>query len=396
MNRKFRVAFISQEYPPETGWGGIGSYTFEMANGLALLGVEVIVVCKAATKPSITTNGNLQIHRINPGPNWERFRGGWLINRFWPGFAFTSAQRLRELSKLKPIQLVEYPEARADGFFVSILLKQSKRIARLHTAWIFIDQMNKISATAPKKLTYWLEKQSILKADCITSPSQAILHKTEDWIPALKQYNRAVIPNPVDSLAFLPEAEKNDPPEIVFIGRMERHKGLETIMQALPEILYTDKSVIFRFLSNPRVEIDGDIAQTWVQRRLSESLHHRVLFGTVERNRLPDVLARASLCVMPSIWENFPYAVLEAMACGLPVVATRAGGLPELVEENVTGLLIPPQDPSALAQAVLQLLKNTTSAKNMGSAARTRIERHFSHAAVLPEMLKLYQRVAGN
>jgi glycosyltransferase involved in cell wall biosynthesis len=300
------------------------------------------------------------------------------------------------LNDENPIDVVEFPEIRADGFFVPSLVRQPRRIVRLHTAWIFIDKVNSIKPTAQKRLMYWLEQQSILAAHCISSPSYAMLYLTQNWIASIaKKRYRKVIANPVDSRTFLPSVRRSDPPEIVFIGRPERRKGFETIIRALPEILQSDPKAIFRFFANPKHEIDRQPVQAWVRAQLPETLNDRVLFTPVERSQLPAILAGASLCVMPSLWENFPYAVLEAMACGLPIVASRTGGLPELLEQDVSGLLVPAQDPPALAEAVLQILKNPDLARNMGAAARSRVEKCFSREAIVPEMLRLYQELTG-
>jgi glycosyltransferase involved in cell wall biosynthesis len=182
--------------------------------------------------------------------------------------------------------------------------------------------------------------------------------------------------------------------QIVFIGRPERRKGLETIVQALPGILESRPQTIFRFISNPITEFDSQPVQRWILERLPENLHSRVLFGAVQRSQLPQLIAQARLAVMPSLWENFPYAVLEAMSCGLPVIASNTGGLPEIVENEVTGLLVPPQDPQALVHAIHRLLDDEILRNRLGVAARAKVEMQYSLAAVLPKMLDLYQHVA--
>ena len=90
------------------------------------------------------------------------------------------------------------------------------------------------------------------------------------------------------------------------------------------------------------------------------------------------IFAASTLAVHPSLEEGFPNAVLEAMAAGKAVVATRAGGIPEAVEDGRTGLLVPPADPGALASAILELLRNPARAEAMGRAGRERAREHFS------------------
>ena len=91
-----------------------------------------------------------------------------------------------------------------------------------------------------------------------------------------------------------------------------------------------------------------------------------------------DYYQRAALLVMPSFYESFGIACLEAMAFGLPVVATRVGGLPEVIEDGVTGLLVPPGDADALAQAMIRLLSDADLRRRMGQAGRERVLKEFT------------------
>jgi len=95
------------------------------------------------------------------------------------------------------------------------------------------------------------------------------------------------------------------------------------------------------------------------------------------RDDIPDLLAEASILVLPSDWEGVPLTVLEAMAAGKPVVATAVGGVPELVDEGKTGFLVPPQAPDALAGAILRLARDPELRKRMGEVARKRALERF-------------------
>ena len=118
----------------------------------------------------------------------------------------------------------------------------------------------------------------------------------------------------------------------------------------------------------------------------------RVLFAGDRRN-VADWLAALNLVVLPSDAESLPNAVLEAMASARPVVATRVGGVPEIVEEGVTGLLVPPGDPPAMAAAILNLLGNEGLCRRMGAAGRVRIERDFTPACAKEKLESFYDRL---
>lgn len=117
--------------------------------------------------------------------------------------------------------------------------------------------------------------------------------------------------------------------------------------------------------------------------------HHVEFLGDVAD--IPSVLRRASLFVLPSLTEGLPLTVLEAMACGLPVVATRVGGTPEAIEDGVTGLLVAPGEPEQLAQAIQRVWGDWERGGEMGRAGRERVEELFDVRTMVAEYESFYQ-----
>jgi glycosyltransferase involved in cell wall biosynthesis len=115
--------------------------------------------------------------------------------------------------------------------------------------------------------------------------------------------------------------------------------------------------------------------------------------GHVPWRELAEQYRQADVFVMPSFYETFCISCLEAMAFGLPVVATRAGGLPEVVEDGVTGILVPPGAPQELADAVEYLWRNPDLRRRMGEAGRERVLDRFTADRVAQETLRIYERV---
>ena len=113
-----------------------------------------------------------------------------------------------------------------------------------------------------------------------------------------------------------------------------------------------------------------------------------------EARDVPALLRRACMFVLPSRSEGIPLTALEAMACGLPVVATRVGGLPEVVEDGITGLLVPPADPAALARAVVEIWGDPRRGDRMGHASRRRVEDRFDVRRMVGQYEAMYREVA--
>jgi glycosyltransferase involved in cell wall biosynthesis len=117
----------------------------------------------------------------------------------------------------------------------------------------------------------------------------------------------------------------------------------------------------------------------------------RVIFAGDQRN-VAEWLTALDVAVLPSDAESLPNALLEAMACGLPAVATRVGGVPDVVVEGSTGWLVPPKDPGAMAEKILMLLADPAARRTMGAAGRARIEQQFTPARVKQKLEALYDR----
>lgn len=392
--RPLHVCFISQEYPPETGWGGIGAYTHEMAHGLARAGQRVTVISLAERgQERVTRIDGVEVHRIRRGPNWERVRGMWRLNRVWPGFAWSATRRLREVHHQHPVDVIEAAECRADSLFTPLLgPRRPAVVVRLHTPWIIVDRLNGVAPDRKKRFIYWQEARAIRGADVVTAPSQAVVDLTGNWV-LLRRRAVRVIPNPVNAQMYSPADVESATAEVLIVGRLEQRKGAGLLAEAVPHVLRRCPHGTFRFVGSDGVDANG---RSWRERLLegvSAADRTRVHFEHVSRDALVERYRRAAVCVLPSVWENFPYALLEAMSCGVPVIGTCTGGLPELIEDGVSGFVIPPADPAALTESLCRLLEDGDLRRRMGRAARQRVEERFSVESVVPQMLDVYWAV---
>lgn len=175
--------------------------------------------------------------------------------------------------------------------------------------------------------------------------------------------------NGIDLTRFDPPAARGDGP-VVTVARLSPEKDVATLLRAAALAAAEDASF--------RLEIAGDgpcmadLRRTAAELGLDAFVHFH---GQVRD--VPALLARAGLFALSSRTEGVSLTLLEAMACGLAVVATRVGGNPEVVADNKTGLLVPPGDPAALARALLQLRRDNEERGRMGQAGRCRVESDF-------------------
>jgi glycosyltransferase involved in cell wall biosynthesis len=179
-------------------------------------------------------------------------------------------------------------------------------------------------------------------------------------------------------------------PIVGAVGALVGHKGQEYLIRSAAIVLKQMPEVHFLLLGEGerREELEG------LARTLGIAGHfHMPGF----RSDVPECLAEFSLFCMSSWGEGMGSSALEAMAMRLPVVATLAGGLPEVIVPGKTGLLVPPRASDALAGAILRLLRNPEESLSFGEAGRKRVEEEFSVSAMVDRTLKLYERlIEGN
>jgi len=175
-----------------------------------------------------------------------------------------------------------------------------------------------------------------------------------------------------------------DAPLLGAVGRLHPQKDFATLLAAVAQVQEHIPTVQLLLVGDG--ELRGDLE---AQTRLL-GLSEIVTFAG-HRADIPEILATLDLFVLPSLWEGMPNAVLEAMAAGLPVVATAVGGTPEVVVDGVTGLLVTPRDPDALANAINRLLSNDDLRRKTGRAGRDRVGQHFSVHEVVRQVETLYE-----
>lgn len=221
--------------------------------------------------------------------------------------------------------------------------------------------------------------QHLIK-DFRLEPSRVVL------IPNGIDLSRFVIPRQEDRESCRRKFGVQGSPVIGIIARLSDVKGHADLIKAF-------KKVLLKF-PEARLLIVGEGPLEDDLRRLVEglSLSSRVDFYKIV-NRTADVLPLFDVFVMPSLQEGLGLSVMEAQAMGLPVVASRVGGLPDIIEHNRTGLLVEPQHPAALAEAICDVLAHPAKAWDMGRAARIFLEKHYSSGQMILSTLAMYKDV---
>jgi glycosyltransferase involved in cell wall biosynthesis len=224
------------------------------------------------------------------------------------------------------------------------------------------------------------------RLDRIVTVSEASRREIERCF-GIPEKEVAVIYNGTDSALFRPVPGVPKETDLIFVGRTEdRKKGVGTLLEALSLL---PSSVTLKIVDG-RIPRDGLVPRLMRKHGLEGRVRLQERF--LELPELVREYATGRVAVVPSFFEGFGFPASEAMACGLPVVANAAGALPEVVgTDGEAGLLVPPRDPRALAQALAAVLADPARAERMGRAARARIERTFRWSEAAARLVEVFE-----
>lgn len=391
-----RIALVSQEYPPQTGHGGIATQTFLKANGLSKRGHDISVISHSIDgRRSEESRDGVRVVRI-PGLDDRLDIRGEAIR--WLTYSALVAEELEELHSRVGFDLVDFPDWGSEGYLHLLNRAPSERpraVVHLHGPLVmFTHAIGWPSEDSDLYLVgRHMESTSLSHADAVLSSSRC----SARW--CVEHYgiddDIDVIHLGVDTTIFRPvDVPKESRPTVAFVSKMVANKGVEVLAEAALAAVATIPALQV-WLIGP----DDQGLATIVEER-ARAAGHPGLFkplGFRSPTELPDLLSRAHLFVAPSHYEGGPgFTVLEAMACGLPVIASDGSGLAEVVEHGETGYLVAPRDSDAIAGAMEEMLLDDDLREKMSKRAVDYIEREADTTKRVIELERFYEKVVAS
>ncbi len=379
-----RVCFICNEYAPAPH-GGIGSFTQDVAESLSAGGHSVTVAGLYAAgdshqEPEVDRHG-VCIHRW-PRSTWRR---PWQVQLIQDHLRL--ARHVRALHRETPFDLIECPDY--DGWLALTRLSGVPLLARVHgTNLLFDRELGRPGLS----LEYWFEKRWLRTAHAWVAVSEYAARRTVALCGGTRPIR--VLYNAVDADRFAPDDTPVENGLIVFANSIGPRKGVPQLLAAM--------ELVVRACPQARLLLIGGDAEKSVagapySQHLADGLppavRERVVFaGPLDRitGVLP-ALRRAHLCCYPSLCETFGLAPVEAMALGKPVVYTRLGPGPEVIEDGVSGLLCDPRSPADIADRICTVLKDPGLGTRLGQAARRRVVERFDRKTLLLRNIEFYE-----
>ncbi|HSL43540.1 MAG TPA: glycosyltransferase family 4 protein [Anaerolineales bacterium] len=380
-----KILFFSGDYWPNNG--GIAAHVYYLSRALARIGHQVTVLggaqknVKSLSSTPSSAGGNLhEIIMFRKGP---RIVKGVV-------FLMQSFFLLRVLSRQK-WDVIHFHNFVPDGLLLGILPWPEAKIR------VMTNHSSQYLIALEKQRPTLLYQTATRMVNGFIAPSNELLEKTA---PIMRQGQAAkYIPNGVDLTTFTPGIPTDSAYELLDVDKtrtiiltVRRHSpkcGLDYLIHAIPTIISKYPDVVFCLL--------GDGEQTAELKNLASELkiQNSVRFpGRVLHDQLPNVLRAAYLTILPSLYEAVSLAGLESMACGIPVVGTRVGGIPEFVLHKETGILIEPQSSVAIARAVMDLIEKPALRNEVSLNAHNLVRQKYSWDSVAQTTVDFYQALS--
>jgi glycosyltransferase involved in cell wall biosynthesis len=279
------------------------------------------------------------------------------------------------------------------GFYANVFAVPAARLAGVPAVVASIRDMGDMYRPMQNRVQKWISPL----ADCVLANAEAVRQRliAEGYRPE----KIAVIPNGIAVSRFqngrgdatLRHEFRLAPhaPLVAVLCRLNQLKGVEYFLEAAAMVAWDFPRAHFLIVGDDPCNQDGPYKKQLQNHAARLGLGRRVTFTGLRRD-VPAVLSEITVSVLPSLSEGLSNVLLESMAAGVPVVATRVGGNGEAVEEGVTGFLTPPRDPAALAHAICRLLGDPELAERFGRAGQQRIAERFSLEHIVGETARLY------
>jgi glycosyltransferase involved in cell wall biosynthesis len=386
-----RICLISDEYPPETSNGGIGTYTYHLAHGLASQGNQVTVVSRATGHEKDYFDQGVRVLRFRdqkvPFRGFTRlanlFSGG-LFGYWWHSRSLFN--NIKQLHAVRSFDVLEGPLWGGLCFCYNNSLG-FPLIVRLQTTDF---KSREILGLSPRKTLEFIEKQSLQKADLIASISNNIgqlVSKRYDISDKKIIYSPLGIP-----VVKNPPIFKENSFKLLYVSRLERRKGTQEFIESLPEMLRSNDRITVDIIGKDIPQAPkGQYFHDFFLSTVPLDLQKRVKFhGFVEDKKLETFYRNCDVFITPSRYESFGLVYLEAMSYGKPVIGTKVGGIPEIIKDRENGLLVPVNNPKEITRAVLELFDDQDLRKRIGQQAYHTVRNSFSIGRMVEETLKVY------
>jgi glycosyltransferase involved in cell wall biosynthesis len=369
---------LTQDFPPMPG--GIAAHVYELSKRLIKMGHEVVIITptnKECNNNETIIDG-MTVYRV-PKIKVPKLRTYY--------YSYKALNLINNLLKQKEFDIFHYHNLLPESIYTKKLTNYNL-IFTAHESFflkLFENEKNY------KRLRWYLSHP-----DWIIGPSEELVSVAVKL--GYPQNKTTFIPNGVDIDKFNPNVKKGELRKklnidsrtkiILSTRRLVEKNGVEYLIKAIPHVKHKDIKVV--------LVGDGPEKNKLIQLAKQLNLNDLVVFmGTIQNDKLPEIYADSDIVVLPSLKEATSISGLEAMASGKALIGTKVGGIPYLIDNEITGLIVEPRNPVAIADAIDKILSNNLDIQ-YGLNARKKVEEKFSWEVIAKETEKVYLGVLEN
>jgi L-malate glycosyltransferase len=360
-----KVILFTPEYPPRCG--GVGYYVYYLSRALRELGIEPHVIIRGK-KDRFFTEDHIPIYEVRcPGvaplnyPFIKR-RITTLLEELGGDLLHIHSSTMPWIETTLPVIVTAHSSA------IESTLRFHRPVKDLHALYrnLLLPLYRQVEGTL------------VRRCNLLTVVSHSMRREFYQWY----QIDSEIVGNAVDLIKFNSgKAKKN---YVLYVGMFTIGKGILDLVEAAPAIARNFPGHAINMIGS------GSLAGYLNRKIRKNGIKNLQIINHLPHSQLIKYYQEAGLFVLPSYYEGLPTTILEAMACGLPVVATDVGGIPDQVEEGVTGYLVPPGRPDLLAERMCRLLADASLRGEMGRRGRLKVEKEFSWQHVAEKFIMLY------
>ena len=394
--RMAKVCFVSPEYLPLSG--GTGAYVYYLANELIKRGNSICVVTGYDASADVKVNKQLYAFflKIPKTPIVKSFL-----------FAGSAHRKMRKMRDSWAVDIAHANLPLVPSFAVPAGFGKTL-VTTVHSTWkgeaeaIRGEPYSRLNPNEKFMVSFnWFLR---IFEERMLERSNRIIGVSDFTRRELLQYYKVkadkirVIHNGVDTHKFKPATDKRkvkeevglNPDEIAIlsVGRLYARKGLFTLIESMPAIVKRFRNAKFvisgKGQSNEMKKLVAHATRLGVKNNL-------VFTGYFPDKKLPKLYQAADVFAFSTFYENLPFAVLEALSTGLPVVTTNVGGIPEMIDSGKNGFLVQPFNAKQLSDRILHCLEHPADAAEMGLLARKNILEHFDWRLIVQKVLRVYE-----
>ena len=390
-----KICFISPEYWPLTG--GTGSYVYYLSNELMKNGLKINIVTSGQNAKDVTVNERLSV-------NFLRIPKTPIVKSFL--FAGICYRKLRSIRDSLGADVTHANLPLVPNFAVPSNIGRA-HISTVHSTWegeakaIRGEPFSRLNANEKFLVSFtWFlrifEERMMARSRTLIAVSDFTRKELTQYY-GISENKIRVIHNGVDTTKFQPSTDRRkmkvelgfnpDDPAIVSVGRLYARKGLFTLIESMPAVV--------RSFPRAKFIISGKGQSDEMKKLIAHAerlgVRGSIIFtGYFPDKKLPKLYQAADVFAFSTFYEHHPFAVLEAMSTGLPVVTNSVGGIPETITNGKDGLLCQPFRPKQFSDRILYYLEHPTEAAEMAFQARKTIEERFDWRLIVKKVLRVY------